>query len=50
MEGCSVNECEELVDIASYSILKQTFSASLTENYPEILRRALRNLLPYPTI
>jgi len=25
MDGCSVSECEELIDIVSYSVLKRTF-------------------------
>jgi len=50
MDGCSVSECEELIDIVSYSVLKRTFWARLNEKYPEIFRRALRNLLPYPVI
>lgn len=46
MEDFSVNECKQLIDIASYSVLKQMFLSQLNWKYPEILRRDLRNLLP----
>jgi hypothetical protein len=56
-EDFSIKEYEQLTDIASDSVLKQKFPtislsrswASLTEEYPEILRCAVRKLLPFPT-
>jgi len=47
IEGCSVSESKELIDIASYCFKANFFKASLTKKNPEILRRAL---LPYPNI
>jgi hypothetical protein len=57
IEDFSIKEYEQLIDIASDSVLKQKFPtislssfwASLTEEYPEISRCAVRKLLPFPT-
>jgi hypothetical protein len=57
IEESSIKEYKQLTDIASDSVLKQksptvslsSFWASLTEEYPEISRRAVRKLLTFPT-
>jgi hypothetical protein len=57
IEDFSIKECEQLIDIARDSVWKQKFPtislssfwASKTEEYPEISRRAVRKLLPFPT-
>jgi hypothetical protein len=55
-EDFSITEYEQLIDIASDSVLKQKFPiislsiywVSLTEAYSDISKRALRKLLPLP--
>jgi hypothetical protein len=53
----SIKEYEQLINIASDSVLKQmfpttplsSFRAILTEDYTEISKNAVKNLLPFPT-